>query len=89
MARDCESVEFWGRFYEHFDRRMDAFEARMKEFIQQSTEDAGTRIVAEFQNLARTSEMRTQQVVAANGLLFERMLNVEDRILALERERAR
>lgn len=59
----------------------------MKDFTQQSTEDAGTRIIAEFQNLARTSEMRMQQAITATALLGEWMLNVEDRISALEPER--
>jgi hypothetical protein len=66
---------------------MEAFEERMKDFTQQSTEDAGTRIIAEFQNLARTSEMRMQQAITATALLGEWMLNVEDRISALEPER--
>jgi hypothetical protein len=87
MALDGDSVEFGGRFIEHFDKRMDAFEGRMKDFMQQLAQDSGTRIVAAFQNVARTSEMRTQQVIAANALLGERMLTVEDRVSALERER--
>jgi hypothetical protein len=81
------NFELGRRFGERFDKRMDAFEERMKDFIQHSTQDAGMRIIAEFQNLARTSEMRTQQVITATGLFGQRMLNVEDRISALERER--
>jgi hypothetical protein len=88
-ALDGSSVEVGGRFIEHFDRRMDAFEGRMKDFIQQLTQEAGTRIIAAFQNVARTSDMRTRQAIADTGLLGERMLNVEDRISALERERPR
>jgi hypothetical protein len=66
---------------------MDAFEERMKDFIQQLAQDSGTRLVAAFQHVARTSEMRTQQLIAANGLLGERMPAVEDRVSAPEPER--
>jgi hypothetical protein len=40
--------------------------------------------VDEFRKLAANSEMQTDRLIAANALLGERMLAVEERILALE-----
>jgi hypothetical protein len=75
------------RIMERVDGRIDAVEERMKHFVRQSIHDLETKVVGEFYKWGRTSDMRTRQAIADTGLLGERMLNVEDRISALERER--
>ena len=75
------------RTMERVDGRIDAVEERMKDFARQTSHDLETKIVGEFYKWGRTSDMRTRQAIADTGLLGERMLNVEDRISALERER--
>jgi hypothetical protein len=75
------------RTMERVDGRIDAVEERMKDFVRQSIHDLETKVVGEFYKWGRTSDMRTRQAIADTGLLGERMLNVEDRISALERER--
>ncbi len=75
------------RTMERVDGRIDAVEERMGAFVRQSIHDLETKVVGEFYKWGRTSDMRTRQAIADTGLLGERMLNVEDRISALERER--
>jgi hypothetical protein len=52
--------------------------------ITNAFEKLGSRLVDEFRKLAANSEMQTDRLIAANALLGERMLAVEERISALE-----
>jgi hypothetical protein len=86
-AIDGKFVESEGRIMERVDGRIDAVEERMKDFVRLSIRDLETKIITEFHKWGRTSDMRTRQAITDTGLLGERMLAVEDRISALERER--
>jgi hypothetical protein len=84
---DDRFVELEGRIMARVDGRMDAAEERMKDFVRQSNHDLETKIITEFHKWGRTSDVRTRQAITDTGLLSERLLAVEDRISALERER--
>src|SRR5580700_10677479 len=86
-AIDGKFLEFETRIMARVDGRIDAVEERMKDFVRQSNHDLETKIITEFHKWGRTSDMRTRQAITDTGLLGERMLAVEDRISALERER--
>jgi hypothetical protein len=86
-AIDDKFVEFEGRIMDRVEGRIDAVEERMKDYVRQSVRDLETKIITEFHKWGRTSEMRTRQAITDTGLLGERMLAVEDRVAALERER--
>jgi hypothetical protein len=75
------------RVTERVGGRIDAVEERMKDYVRQSNHDLETKIIIEFHKWGRTSDMRTKQAITDTGLLGERMLAVEDRVAALERER--
>jgi hypothetical protein len=79
---------------ERVDGRIDASEERMKDTIRKSIEAAETKLLAEFWKWGRTTDIRTREAIAdtaATGtkaqMLSERLLNIEDRVSALERER--
>jgi hypothetical protein len=84
---DGKFVEFEGRIMERVGGRIDAVEERLRDYVRQSGLDLETKIITEFHKWGRTSDMRTRQAITDTGLLGERMLAVEDRISALERER--
>jgi len=86
-AIDDKFVEFEGRIMARVEGRMDAVEERMKDFTRQTCHDLETKLIAEFYKWGRTSDVRTRQAITDTGLLGERLLNVEDRVSALERER--
>jgi hypothetical protein len=69
------------------DGRIDAVEERLKDFVAKADHDLETKIITEFHKWGRTSDMRTRTAITETALLGERMLAVEDRITALERER--
>jgi len=75
------------RLMERLAGRIDAVEDRIKDHISRSDHDLETKIITEFHKWGRTSDMRTRQAITDVGLLGERMLAVEDRISALERDR--
>jgi len=80
------------RVTERVGGRIDAVEERLKDYVRQSNHDLETKIITEFHKWGRTSEMHswdmgTRQANTDTGLLGERMLAVEDRVAALERER--
>jgi hypothetical protein len=81
-------TELEGNIMERVGGRIDAVEVRLKEFIAQADHDIETKIITEFHTWGRTSDMRTRQAITDTGLLGERMLAVEDRISALERQRS-
>jgi len=87
LALDGKFDEFEGRIMERVAGRIDAVEERLKDHIRQSNHDLETKIITEFHKWGRTSDMRTRQAITDVGLLGERVLAVEDRISALERER--
>jgi hypothetical protein len=68
--------------------RLDAVESRLRDFIAEADRDLETKIVGEFWKWGRTSDIRTRQALTESSLLNERMLSVEDRISALERQKA-
>jgi len=59
----------------------------MKDYVGSAIHDLETKIITEFHKWGRTSDMRTKQAITDTGILGERMLAVEDRISALERDR--
>jgi hypothetical protein len=67
--------------------RLDAAEERLEEFVQRANHDLETKIITEVHKWGRTSDMRTRQAITDVGLPGERLLAVEDRISALERQR--
>jgi len=80
------------RVTERVGGRIDAVEERLKDYVRQSNHDLETKIITEFHKWGRTSEMhswdmRTRQAITDTGLPGERMLAVEDRVAAPERER--
>lgn len=76
-----------GRIVERLGGRIDAVEDRLKDYVRQADHDLETKVITEFHKWGRTSDMRTRQAITDAGLLGERMLAVEDRLSALERER--
>jgi hypothetical protein len=68
--------------------RIDVAEDRMKVHVSKQCETVETNLLTEFQKWGRTSDMRTRTALTNAELLGERMLAVEDRISALERERS-
>jgi hypothetical protein len=72
--------------------RIDAVESRLKDFIAKADFDLETKIIAEFWKWGRSSDIRTREAIGDSSataakaqLLSERLLNVEDRVSALER----
>jgi hypothetical protein len=60
----------------------------LKADISQSFEKLGDRLVAEFRKLAAQDDLRMRQVDKSRQIIGERMLAVEDRVSALERQRS-
>lgn len=85
LGERIDAVE--GRIMDRVDGRIDAVEERMKDYARQGLHELETKIITEFHKWGRTSDMRTRQAITDTGLLGERMLAVEDRVAALERER--
>ena len=77
-----------GRIMERAGGRIDAVEDRLKDFIAKADHDLETKIITEFHKWGRTSDMRTRTAITNAALLEERMLAVEDRVSALERQRS-
>ena len=73
------------RIMARVDGRIDAVESRMRDFVGSAILDLETKIVGEFWKWGRTSDMRTRQSLGESAALNERMLNVEDRVSALQR----
>jgi len=69
------------------DTKIDSVETRLVAHVSEQCEKVETRLLTEFYKWGRTADMRTRQTIADTGLLGERMLNVEDRVTALERDR--
>jgi hypothetical protein len=67
--------------------RIDASEERMKDFTRTTCLDLETKLISEFWKWSRTSDLRTKQAITDIGSLNERVLAVEERILALERRK--
>jgi hypothetical protein len=76
------------RVTQRVEGRIDAAEDRMKAHMSKQCETVETKLLTEFQKWGRTSDMRTRQALTNAELLGERMLAVEDRISALERQRS-
>ena len=87
-AVDARFKELEARIMERVDGRIDAVEERMKDYVKEAAHDLETKMIKEFHKWGRTSDMRTRQTIIDTGLLGERMLAVEDRVSALERERS-
>jgi len=85
VRSEIEKTE--GRVMDRVGGRIDAVEDRLKDFIAKADHDMETKLLTEFQKWGRTSDMRTRQALTNAELLGERMLAVEDRISALERQR--
>jgi hypothetical protein len=82
------------RLKEHMDGRIDASEARMKDYIRQADFELETKLIGEFWKWGRSSDVRVREVqvdgaavTAKAQLISERLMNVEDRVSALERQR--
>ena len=73
------------RIMARVDGRIDDVESRMRDFVGSAILDLETKIVGDFWKWGRTSDMRTRQSLGESAALNERMLNVEDRVSALER----
>jgi len=69
------------------EARLAAMESRLMGHVSEQCEKVETKLLTEFFKWGRTSDMRTCQAITDTGLLGERMLAVEDRVTALERER--
>jgi hypothetical protein len=69
------------------DTKIDSVETRLIAHVSEQCEKVETKLLTEFYKWGRTADMRTRQTIADTGLLGEPMLNVEDRVTALERER--
>jgi len=82
------------RMIDLIDGRLDAAEDRMKEFTRKADFDLETKLIAEFWKWGRASDIRTREIASDSAatavkaqLISERLLNVEDRVSALERNR--
>jgi hypothetical protein len=87
MQLDNKIMQVENNIMERVGGRLDAVEERLREFVARSDHDLETKVITEFHKWGRTSDMRTRQAITDAGILGERMLAVEDRISALERER--
>jgi hypothetical protein len=76
-------------FRDILDGRLDALEQRLKDHTAEAVRDMETKILTEFHKWGSTSDMRTRQAIADIGMFSERLLNVEDRLTALERQRGK
>jgi hypothetical protein len=85
---DAAEERLLARVMERVGGRIDASEERMKDFVRISDTNLETKLIAEFWKWGRTSDLRTKQAMADVSTLNERVLAVEDRILALERRTA-
>jgi hypothetical protein len=74
-----------GRVTQRLEGRIDASEERMKSHASEACERIETRLLAEFHKWGRTSDIRTRQALENVSAFGERLLNVEERISALER----
>lgn len=83
---DGKFAEVEARF-QSVDARIETMDAQLREHVSVECEKVETKLLTEFHKWGRTSEMRTRQAITDVGLLGERMLAVEDRISALERQR--
>ena len=72
---------------EDLKKYLEAMEGRLLQHVSQECEKVETKLLTEFHKWGRTSDMRTRQAITDTGILGERMLAVEDRISALERDR--
>jgi hypothetical protein len=89
QAIEASQVQLERNIMERVGGRIDAVEERLKAFVAQADHDLETKIITEFHKWGRTADMRTRQAITDTGILGERMLAVEDRVSALERERRR
>jgi hypothetical protein len=74
--------------------QFDAQEDRLRDLIRKSDFDLETKLSSEFWKWGRGSEVRTREAINVSGeassrvqLVSERLLNVEERVSALERGR--
>jgi hypothetical protein len=82
------------RLGERIGELFDASEDRLTEFMLKSALDRETRLVAEFRKWSQHSDALIEEAIAVSRevstsaqLLSERLLNVEERLFALERGR--
>jgi hypothetical protein len=81
-------IDMEERLMSRIGGRLDAVESRVRDFIAEADRDLETKVIGEFWKWGRTADIRTRQALSETGLLNERMLSVEDRISALERQKA-
>lgn len=70
---------------EELKQHLDGMKAELKAHVSESCYNMETKILTEFAKWGRTSDIRTRQAITDIGLFGERLLNVEDRLTALER----
>jgi hypothetical protein len=80
-------LEMETRLMERVGGRIDAVEERLKDFISKADRDMETKVITEFHKWGRSSDMRTRHALVEASALGDRMLAVEDRVSALERDR--
>ncbi len=83
------------RVMERISGRIDASEQRLEELMRRLDFELETKLISEFWKWGRSSEMRTRDAVnvateasSRVQLFSERLLNVEERVSALEQKRA-
>jgi len=85
LKGQIESSE--ARIMQRVDGRIDASEERLKQHVSAECEKVETKLLTEFHKWGRTADMRTRQTMEANSFMNDRLLNAEDRITTLERNR--
>lgn len=76
------------RLKAHTEGQLDAVEQRLRAHTGEECEKVETKRLTEFHKWGRTSDMQTRQALQDAATLGERTLAAEDRISALERNRA-
>jgi hypothetical protein len=84
---DAELKQYLEEMEARLEARSEEMEARLKTHTSLECEKIETKLLREFWKWGSTSDIRTRQSMETTNALNERMLNVEDRISALERSR--
>jgi hypothetical protein len=70
------------RLKAHVDGRLDAVEARLREFMTQADFDLETKIVGEFWKWRRSSDIRTREAIGDSAATAAKAQLLSERLLA-------
>jgi hypothetical protein len=72
---------------EDLKKHLEEMETRLREHVSEQCEKVETKLLTEFHKWGSSADARYRQTHAVVGGIDERMLAVEDRVSALERDR--